>query len=97
MSKSAVSTTATPSTKRPTTMTPRALIQTIVEELVDSPSQVKVEAIEGETATIVEVRVAHDDLGKVIGKKGKIVQSLRTILYSVSAKIERRHSLEIIE
>ncbi len=74
-----------------------SLIEYIVKALVDFPDQVKVSAIRGEQTTVIELHVARDDLGKVIGKQGRTAQSLRTVLNAASTKLKIRSVLEIIE
>ena len=74
-----------------------SLIEFVVRALVDLPDQVKVNAVKGEQTTVIELHVAKEDLGKVIGKMGKTAQSLRTILNAVSTKMKMRSVLEIIE
>lgn len=74
-----------------------SLIEFVVKALVDMPDQVKVNAVKGEQTTVIELHVAKEDLGKVIGKMGKTAQSLRTILNAVSTKMKMRSVLEIIE
>jgi uncharacterized protein len=74
----------------------KELIETIVRALVDNPEQVKVSEIEGEMTSIIELRVAKPDIGKVIGKKGRNVDAMRTILGAASMKIRKRVILEII-
>lgn len=74
-----------------------SLIEYIVKALVDYPDQVKVNAVRGEQTTVIELNVAKDDLGKVIGKQGRTAQSLRTVLNAASTKIKIRSVLEIIE
>lgn len=73
------------------------LIEYIVKALVDIPDQVKVTAVRGEQTTVIELHVARDDLGKVIGKQGRTAQSLRTVLNAASTKLKIRSVLEIIE
>ena len=73
------------------------LIQRIAEALVDSPEQVAVTAIEGSQSTVLELKVAQDDLGKIIGKQGRTAKSIRTILGAASAKQNKRTILEIVE
>ena len=73
------------------------LIEYIVKALVDFPDQVKVNAVRGEQTTVIELNVARDDLGKVIGKQGRTAQSLRTVLNAASTKLKIRSVLEIIE
>jgi hypothetical protein len=75
----------------------RQLILEIVQALVDQPDGVSVELIEDNEATILQVRVAPQDIGKVIGKQGRTARSLRTILGAASMKLRHRFSLDIIE
>ncbi len=74
-----------------------SLIEYIVKSLVDVPDQVRVSAVRGEQTTVIELHVAKEDLGKVIGKQGRTAQSLRTILNASSTKLKIRSVLEIIE
>src|SRR5208283_5748367 len=74
----------------------RELIETIVRALVDNPEQVKVSEIEGGMTSIIQLWVAKPDLGKVIGKQGRNVHAMRTILSAASTKIHKRGILEII-
>ena len=75
----------------------RALVHTIVSALVDSPKAVEVRQVDGETTCILEVRVAPADIGKVIGRQGRNIAALRTLLHAVGAK-ERKHILlEVLE
>lgn len=74
-----------------------SLVETMVKALVDEPEQVKVSLREGERTTVVELRVAQVDFGKVIGKQGRTADALRTVLKSAGAKIGRRCVLEVIE
>ena len=73
------------------------LIETLAKALVDYPDQVKVTEVEGENTSVIELAVAKEDLGKVIGKQGRTARALRTILTAASAKVKKRASLEIIE
>ena len=73
------------------------LIETLAKALVDYPEQVKVTEVEGENTSVIELTVAKEDLGKVIGKQGRTARALRTILTAASAKIKKRAALEIIE
>ena len=73
------------------------LLERIACALVDKPEEVAVTALEGSQATVLELKVAKEDLGKVIGKQGRTAQSLRTILGAVSAKERKRVVLEIVE
>ena len=73
------------------------LIKYIAQALVDYPEQVEVSEVQGEQTSVIELRVAKDDLGKIIGKQGRTARSIRTILSAASAKIKKRSVLEIIE
>ena len=73
------------------------LISTIARALVDNPEQVSVVEVEGSYSLIVELKVAKSDMGKVIGKHGKTVGAIRTILSAVSGKTKKRAVLEILE
>ena len=73
------------------------LIERIACALVDKPEEVMVTAIEGKQATVLELKVAKEDLGKIIGKQGRTARSLRTIIGAASAKERRRVVLEIVE
>ncbi|HUT83794.1 MAG TPA: KH domain-containing protein [Thermodesulfobacteriota bacterium] len=75
----------------------KELIKYIAEALTDYPEQVEVREVEGERTSVVELRVAPSDLGKVIGKQGKTARAMRTILSAASAKLKKRSVLEIIE
>jgi predicted RNA-binding protein YlqC (UPF0109 family) len=75
----------------------KELVEMIAKALVDSPDQVKVSLLEGEQSSIIELRVAPDDVGKVIGKQGRNAQAIRTILGAAGMKIKKRLSMEIIE
>lgn len=75
----------------------KLLVETMAKALVDSPEKVEVSEVEGEQTTVVELRVAKEDLGKVIGKEGRTARAMRQILAAASAKIRRHSVLEIIE
>jgi predicted RNA-binding protein YlqC (UPF0109 family) len=75
----------------------KELIERIAKALVDNPDQVAVTEIEGEQTSVLELKVAKEDLGKVIGKQGRTARAMRTILSAASAKIKKRTVLEIIE
>jgi predicted RNA-binding protein YlqC (UPF0109 family) len=75
----------------------KELVEYIAKALVDSPDQVRVSAIEGENTSVIELHVAKDDLGKVIGKQGRTASAMRTILNASSMKVKKRAILEIIE
>ncbi|MBU0544178.1 MAG: KH domain-containing protein [Proteobacteria bacterium] len=73
------------------------LIYYIAQALVDNPEQVTVSEIEGNQTSVLELKVAKEDLGKVIGKQGRTARAMRTILSAASAKVKKRTVLEIIE
>ena len=73
------------------------LVEHIVRKLVDKPENVKVSEISGEQATIIELRVAPEDLGKVIGKEGRTARSIRTLVHAAASKEHKRAVLEILE
>jgi predicted RNA-binding protein YlqC (UPF0109 family) len=73
------------------------LVEYIVKSLVDDPSAVTVNVIEGEKSTILELRVASEDIGKVIGKHGRIAKAIRTVLQAATAKSGKRTVLEILD
>ena len=75
----------------------RSLVEIIAKALVDIPSEVHVAQIEGEQTTVIELRVAKSDIGKIIGKEGRTARSLRTIVSAVSTKLKKRSVLEILE
>lgn len=75
----------------------KELVTYIAQSLVDKPEQVSVAEVEGNQTTVLELTVAKEDLGKVIGKQGRTAQAMRTILSAVSSKIKKRTVLEIIE
>ena len=73
------------------------LINYIAQALVDHPEEVSVTEIEGNQTSVLELKVAKEDIGKVIGKQGRTARAMRTILGAASAKIKKRTVLEIIE
>jgi predicted RNA-binding protein YlqC (UPF0109 family) len=75
----------------------RELVEYMAKALVDEPDQVNVTEVVGERITIIELRVAPGDLGKVIGKQGRTARSIRTILNATATKLRKRAVLEILE
>lgn len=75
----------------------KELIEYIAKALVDHPDKVKVGEITGENTSVIELIVAKEDLGKVIGKEGRTARAMRTILTAVSTKLKKRAVLEIVE
>jgi predicted RNA-binding protein YlqC (UPF0109 family) len=73
------------------------LVTEIAKALVDIPDEVNVREVEGEQVTVLELRVAPTDLGKVIGKQGRTARSIRTLLGAAGMKLNRRFTLEILE
>ncbi|HYV63608.1 MAG TPA: KH domain-containing protein [Bryobacteraceae bacterium] len=73
------------------------LVTDIAKALVDIPDEVTVREVEGEQVTVLELRVAPTDLGKVIGKQGRTARSIRTLLGAAGMKLNRRFTLEILE
>jgi predicted RNA-binding protein YlqC (UPF0109 family) len=73
------------------------LIEHMAKALVDLPDEVGVSEIEGEKTTVLELKVAKEDLGKVIGKQGKTARAMRTILNAAATKLRKRAVLEILE
>jgi len=73
------------------------LIKYIAQALVDKPEEVSVSEVEGNQTSVLELKVAKEDLGKVIGKQGRTARAMRTILSAASAKVKKRTVLEIIE
>ncbi|MCK4232672.1 KH domain-containing protein [candidate division WOR-3 bacterium] len=75
----------------------KELLEYVVKALVDNPDNVKIEEVSGEKTVIYELRVGEGDLGKVIGKEGRMAKAIRTILTAASMKKGKRAQLEIIE
>ena len=73
------------------------IVEQIAKALVDQPDAVEVREVEGEQTTVYELRVAKEDLGKVIGKSGRTAKALRTILSAAGMKLNKRYVLEILE
>jgi predicted RNA-binding protein YlqC (UPF0109 family) len=78
-------------------LTMKELIKHIAQSLVDNPDKVEVTEVIGEQTSVIELRVAKEDLGKVIGKQGRTAHAIRTILFAASAKVHKRAVLEILE
>ena len=75
----------------------KELIAYIAQSLVDRPGEVSVSEVEGNQTTVLELKVAKEDLGKVIGREGKTARAMRTILSAASTKMRKRAQLEIAE
>jgi predicted RNA-binding protein YlqC (UPF0109 family) len=74
----------------------KELVEYIAKSLVDDPSQVEVTEIQGQTSVILELRVAPEDMGRVIGRNGRVANAMRTLLRVVAAKQGKRVNLEIV-
>ncbi len=72
------------------------LVKYIAVSLVDKPDEVKVEVKEGDSTTVIELTVAPEDMGKVIGKQGRIAKAIRTVVKAASVKEKRRYIVEIV-
>jgi hypothetical protein len=75
----------------------RELVEYIAKALVDDMDNVNVTEVEGQSVTVIELRVSQSDLGKVIGKQGRTARAIRTILNANATKLRKRAVLEIIE
>jgi predicted RNA-binding protein YlqC (UPF0109 family) len=75
----------------------KELIEYIAKSLVDNPEEVSVTELEGEQTTVIELKVAKEDMGKIIGKQGRTAMAIRTILGGASKKMKKRSILEILE
>ena len=75
----------------------KELIEVMAKALVDHPDQVHVNEVSGQQTSVIELRTAKEDLGKIIGKQGRNVQAMRTILHAASTKLKKRAVLEIIQ
>jgi len=73
------------------------LVRVIAQSLVDNPEQVEVKEVEGSQSVIIELKVAADDMGKVIGKQGRIAKALRTVVKAAATKENKRVVVEIIQ
>lgn len=75
----------------------KQLVEDIAKALVDIPEEVEVRQLDGEQTTVLELKVAATDLGKVIGKQGRTARSIRTLIGAAGMKLNRRFTLEILE
>ena len=75
----------------------KEVVETVARALVDNPDEVTVTEIDGEATTVIELRVAPQDLGKVIGKQGRTARAIRTLLRAAGMKLRKRFVLEILE
>ena len=79
------------------TANPRALVEHVAKALVNAPDQVRVEEVPEGDETVIELEVAVDDMGRVIGKSGKVARAMRNLLHAAGTKLNRRYELEILE
>lgn len=75
----------------------KELLETLAKALVDNPEEVSVNEVEGEKSIILELKVAKDDMGKVIGKQGRIAKAIRTVIKAAAVKEDKRVSVEILQ
>lgn len=75
----------------------KELVEEIVKSLVDDTENVQVTQLEGEQSSIIEVKVSQEDIGKIIGKRGRTAQAIRVILGAAGMKLKKRFNLEIID
>lgn len=88
---------STPSALETDQMDMKALVELIAKSIVDNPELVVVNGVEGENSTVLELRVSKEDIGKVIGKNGRTITAMRTILNATRAQKFKRHILEVLE
>ena len=74
----------------------KEILQTIIENLVSNKEAVEIKELEGEKSVVLEVKVAQEDMGKIIGKQGRLAKSIRTVIKAVAAKEQKRVSIEFI-
>lgn len=74
----------------------KTLVENLVKSLVDSPDEVDIRQTEGDSVVILEIRVGNDDIGKVIGKEGRIANAIRTLVKAAAAKLDKKATVEII-
>ena len=75
----------------------KSLVETIVKSLVDTPEEVVIGETAGESIVILEISVAPDDIGKVIGKEGRIANAIRTVVKAAAAKLDKKVTVEILQ
>ena len=75
----------------------KELVELIAKSLVDDPDKVRISQLDGEQSSIIELKVAPEDLGKIIGKQGRTAQAIRVILGAAGMKLKKRFNLELIE
>ena len=75
----------------------KELVQVIAKSVVDNPSEVHVNEVQGEQSVVLELRVAPEDMGKVIGKQGKVAKAIRTVVKAVSLNVDKKVVVEILD
>ncbi len=75
----------------------KELVQVIAKSLVDNPSEVHVNEVQGEQSVVLELRVAPEDIGKVIGKQGKVAKAIRTVVKAASLNVDKKIVVEILD
>ena len=75
----------------------KEVLQTIIESLVENKDQIQINQVDGEKNIVFEVKVAHDDMGRVIGKEGRIAKAIRTIIKAVGNKEQKKVTIEFID
>lgn len=75
----------------------KELVQVIAKSLVDNPSEVHVNEVQGEQSVVLELRVAPEDMGKVIGKEGKVAKAIRTVVKAASLNVDKKIVVEILD
>lgn len=75
----------------------KELVQVIAKSLVDNPSEVHVNEVQGEQSVVLELRVAPEDMGKVIGKQGKVAKAIRTVVKAASLNVDKKIVVEILD
>ena len=74
----------------------KEILETVIKALVDNQEAVKINAVEGEKSVVYEVKVADDDMGKVIGKQGRVARAIRSIMKSIASKEDKKVTIEFI-
>lgn len=75
----------------------KELVQVIAKSLVDNPSELHVSEVQGEQSVVLELRVAPEDMGKVIGKQGKVAKAIRTVVKAASLNVDKKVVVEIVD
>ena len=74
----------------------KEILQKIIENLVDNKEKIEINELEGEKSVVLEVKVAQEDMGKIIGKQGRLAKSIRTVVKAIAAKEQKKVSVEFI-